>query len=116
MTIYIAKCRTETCLWNQSPPRFTDYGERATAVGKHRITTGHTVDFDAEETAPSKDLYLAFTDDAVVLVCEREECMVEGPKHSNNEAGRYWLQIELPWECTPAEAMRTATQHMMEKH
>lgn len=41
---YKATCRDEECLMHLSPARFATYEDRATAVGQHRIRTGHKVD------------------------------------------------------------------------
>jgi hypothetical protein len=115
MTTYVATCRTETCLWHLVPAEFADYGERSEAVGRHRVTTGHSVDLTAVEHEEAKPLYLYSTGSDVILVCEREECMVTDDREAD-EPRKHFLPIELPWECTPAEAMRIAADHVREEH
>jgi hypothetical protein len=53
--VYTAACRNETCLWHRAPAEFTDYGERASAVGQHRVQTGHHVDMDSREIGTEED-------------------------------------------------------------
>jgi hypothetical protein len=50
---YIATCRDPDCVWHNKPARFEDYLQRQIAVGEHRLSTGHRIDFTTATGGPT---------------------------------------------------------------